>query len=47
VLSFFDGFDVIEPGVVGCAMWNPQGAGDMSDNPEINSLPYAGVGRKP
>ncbi len=47
VLKFFDGFDLIEPGVVGCAMWNPQGAGDMSDDPEINSLPYAGVGRKP
>ncbi|WP_233598938.1 MULTISPECIES: SAM-dependent methyltransferase [unclassified Amycolatopsis] len=37
----------LEPGVVGCAMWNPQGAGDMSEDPEINSLPYAGVGRKP
>lgn len=47
VLKFFDGFDLVEPGVVGCAMWNPQGAGDMSDDPEINSLPYAGVGRKP
>ncbi|MFE6611309.1 SAM-dependent methyltransferase [Amycolatopsis sp. NPDC057786] len=47
VFSFFDGFDVVEPGVVGCAMWNPQGAGDMSEDPEINALPYAGVGRKP
>ncbi len=47
VEAFFAGFDLIEPGVVGCAMWNPQGAGDMSDDPEINSLPYAGVGRKP
>lgn len=47
VLLFFDGFDVVEPGVVGCAMWKPQGAGDMSDDPAINALPYAGVGRKP
>jgi hypothetical protein len=47
VLRFFDGFDLVEPGLVGCAMWNPQGAGDMSDDPAINVLPYAGVGRKP
>jgi SAM-dependent methyltransferase len=46
VLRFFDGFELVEPGLVGCAMWNPQGAGDMSDDPEINSLAYAGVGRK-
>ncbi|WP_326952701.1 SAM-dependent methyltransferase [Amycolatopsis sp. NBC_01286] len=47
VLRFFDGFDLVEPGLVGCAMWNPEGAGDMSDDPAINVLPYAGVGRKP
>jgi hypothetical protein len=47
VLRFFDGLDLVEPGLVGCAMWNPQGAGDMSDDPAINTLPYAGVGRKP
>jgi S-adenosyl methyltransferase len=47
VLRFFTGFDVVEPGLVGCAFWRPQGVGDMSDSPEINSLPYAGVGRKP
>jgi hypothetical protein len=47
VIRFFDGFEMVEPGLVGCAMWNPQGVGDMSDDPAINSLPYAGVGRKP
>ncbi|WP_328615870.1 SAM-dependent methyltransferase [Amycolatopsis sp. NBC_00355] len=47
VLRFFDGFDLVEPGLVGCALWNPEGAGDMSDDPAINVLPYAGVGRKP
>ncbi|WP_370943910.1 SAM-dependent methyltransferase [Amycolatopsis sp. cg5] len=47
IVRFFDGFELVDPGVVGCAMWNPQGAGDMSDDPEINALPYAGVGRKP
>ncbi|MBE1494384.1 trans-aconitate methyltransferase [Amycolatopsis lexingtonensis] len=47
VLAFFDGFELVDPGVVGCAMWKPEGAGDMSDDPAINALPYAGVGRKP
>jgi len=46
VLAFFDGFELVEPGLVGCAMWRPEGAGDMSDDPAINTLPYAGVGRK-
>ena len=32
---------------VGCAMWRPQGVGDMSDDPTVNSLLCAGVGRKP
>ncbi|AXB41108.1 SAM-dependent methyltransferase [Amycolatopsis albispora] len=45
VLRFFEGFELVEPGLVGCAMWNPQGVGDMSDDPAINNLPYAGVGR--
>lgn len=45
VLRFFDGFEMVEPGLVGCAMWNPQGVGDMSEDPSINLLPYAGVGR--
>jgi hypothetical protein len=47
VLRFFDGFELVDPGLVGCAMWNPEGAGDMSDDPAVNTLPYAGVGRKP
>jgi hypothetical protein len=47
VIRFFDGYELVEPGLVGCAMWRPQGVGDMSDDPTVNSLPYAGVGRKP
>ena len=47
VLRFFQGFDLVEPGLVGCAMWRPEGVGDMSEDPSVNSLPYAGVGRKP
>ncbi|MFC0541266.1 SAM-dependent methyltransferase [Kutzneria chonburiensis] len=47
VLRFFDGFDLVEPGVVGCPMWRPDGMGGISDDPGINSLPYAGVAIKP
>jgi len=47
VLRFFTGFDMVEPGLVGCALWRPDGADSISDNPEANALPYAGVGRKP
>ncbi|TCO59770.1 SAM-dependent methyltransferase [Actinocrispum wychmicini] len=47
LLPFFAGFDLVEPGLVGCAEWRPAGTGDVSDSPEINALPYAGVARKP
>jgi hypothetical protein len=46
ISRFFTGFELVDPGLVGCAMWRPEGAGDMSESPEINALPYAGVGRK-
>lgn len=47
ISRFFTGFEFVDPGLVGCAMWRPESVGDMSDSPEINALPYAGVGRKP
>jgi hypothetical protein len=47
VLRFFDGFELVEPGLVGCPMWRPDGMGGISDDPAINSLPYAAVARKP
>ncbi|MBP2473332.1 hypothetical protein JOF53_002204 [Crossiella equi] len=47
VLRFFDGFELVEPGLVGCAFWRPDGVGDVTDKPEINNLPFAGVARKP
>jgi hypothetical protein len=46
VLRFFDGFDLVEPGLVGCGMWHPRGPGDIADDPELNSHVYAGVGKK-
>ncbi|WP_433274855.1 SAM-dependent methyltransferase [Actinosynnema sp. CS-041913] len=47
VLALFDGFDLVEPGLVGCGEWRPSGPADVSDEPMMNMLLYAGVGRKP
>jgi hypothetical protein len=47
ILRMFGGFELVEPGVVGCAGWNPEGPGDFSDLAEANRLILAGVGRKP
>ncbi|MGH3815625.1 MAG: SAM-dependent methyltransferase, partial [Pseudonocardiaceae bacterium] len=47
VLRLFTGFELVEPGLVGCALWRPSGPGDISDSAEMNTLLYGGVGRKP
>ncbi len=47
VLRLCAGFDLVEPGLVGFAHWRPEGPGDLSTNSAVNSLLYAGVGRKP
>jgi S-adenosyl methyltransferase len=47
VLRLFAGFELVEPGLVGCAFWRPSGPGDISDSAEMNTLIYGGVGRKP
>ena len=46
IVSMFAGFELLEPGVVGCAEWHPAGPGDFSQDSEANELFYAGVGRK-
>jgi hypothetical protein len=45
VTSLFAGFELVAPGVVGCAAWRPGGPGDFSDEPGSNATIYAGVGR--
>jgi hypothetical protein len=47
VMDLFAGFDFVEPGLVGCGEWRPGGPGDIADEPDMNMLVYAGVGRKP
>ncbi|GAA3458060.1 SAM-dependent methyltransferase [Saccharothrix longispora] len=47
VVRLFGDFELVEPGVVGCAAWRPSRRGDMSDTPEMNMVIYGGVARKP
>lgn len=47
VPSLFAGLELVEPGLVGSAFWRPSGPGDVSDNAEMTSISYGGVGRKP
>ena len=41
--SFFDGLDLIEPGVVPCPQWKP----DAPAKPPADPPAYCGVARKP
>jgi hypothetical protein len=47
VVRLFDGFTLLEPGVVGCGTWRPGGPGDITEDYELNAHIYAGVGQKP
>jgi hypothetical protein len=44
--SFFDGLDLIEPGVVPCPRWRPDGRGPEGDSADAAAA-YCGVARKP
>ncbi len=44
---FFDGLELVEPGLVLAPLWRPEGSDDLFlDHPE-RSVNLAGVGRKP
>lgn len=47
IVPMFGDFQILEPGLVGCALWRPGGPADVSDDVDMNALVYAGVGRKP
>jgi hypothetical protein len=47
IVELFDGFDLLEPGVVPCAAWRPGGPGDFSEQPASHVPLFAGVARKP
>ena len=46
VKAMFGDFELVEPGLVGCALWRPGGPGDISDHPESNTQIYGGVAKK-
>jgi hypothetical protein len=47
ILRFFEGLELVEPGVVHSPLWRPEGPDDVFlDQPE-RALVFAGVGRKP
>jgi hypothetical protein len=45
VSRFFDGFALVDPGVVWLSQWRPEHPDDVGDHPERAAW-YAGVGRK-
>jgi hypothetical protein len=46
VTALFTGFEIVEPGLVGCGEWRPAGRADISDASAMNMLVYAGIGGK-
>jgi hypothetical protein len=46
ITALFDGFDIVEPGVVPTSSWRPEAPYDINDEPGRSGM-YAGVGRKP
>jgi hypothetical protein len=44
VLRFFDGFDLVEPGLVYAPQWRPDAEGEHTD--PKSAFKYAGIGRK-
>ncbi|GGT13313.1 SAM-dependent methyltransferase [Streptomyces purpureus] len=44
VTAFFDGFDIVEPGLVSMPHWRPEGPADQEDPYAFSG--FAGVGRK-
>ncbi|WP_442874350.1 SAM-dependent methyltransferase [Amycolatopsis sp. NBC_00438] len=46
VTALFAGFEIVEPGLVGCGEWRPAGPSDISGTADMNTLVYAGIGSK-
>jgi S-adenosyl methyltransferase len=44
--AMFDGFELVEPGVVFTPQWRPESPEDVGERPEDSAV-YAAVGRKP
>jgi hypothetical protein len=46
VAALFEGFDLVDPGVVWVSQWHPDSPDIVAGGPEASRI-YAGVGRKP
>ena len=46
IAAFFEGTELVEPGLVWTPQWRPDSPGEVGEHPE-RSLVFAGVGRKP
>lgn len=44
---FFDGLELVEPGLVYVPLWHPESADDLFLNQPARSINFSGVGRKP
>jgi hypothetical protein len=44
LLRFFDGLELLEPGVVSCSLWRPEHS-DLGTPTEVHQ--YGGLARKP
>lgn len=47
IATMFGDFELLEPGLVPTGTWRPGGIGDISDDPEMNELSFAGIAGKP
>jgi len=47
VLKYFEGFDLVEPGLVHSPSWRPDGPGDPAFDEPGRSVTWVGVARKP
>jgi S-adenosyl methyltransferase len=47
ITTMFGGLELVEPGLVPTGTWRPGGAGDITDDPEMNELSFAGIATKP
>jgi S-adenosyl methyltransferase len=46
IRAMFGDFELVEPGLVGCALWRPDGPGALSNQPEANAQIYGGVAKR-
>jgi hypothetical protein len=45
IMRFFDGFDVVDPGLTWVSLWRPESPDDVPEEPG-RSANYGGVGRR-